>query len=64
MFLAFFQGWLGGKLVFGYGVGVAPTGQGTEPLKEAQKRAAEVMGGGGEEDKHSHLDFINQGVYQ
>ena len=54
VFLAFFQGWLGGELVFGYGVGVAPTGQGTEPPKEAQKRVAEVIGGRGEEDKHSH----------
>jgi uncharacterized membrane protein len=26
--LTFFQGWLGGELVFADGVGVAPTGQG------------------------------------
>ena len=29
--LTFFQGWLGGELVFTDGVGVARTGQGTEP---------------------------------
>ncbi len=49
--LTFFQGWLGGELVFGYGVGVAPTGQGTEPAREAKKRVEKVVG---EEDKHSH----------
>lgn len=31
--LTFFQGWLGGELVFTDGVGVAPTGQGTEPAQ-------------------------------
>ena len=31
--LTFFQAWLGGELVFTEGVGVAPTGQGTEPAK-------------------------------
>lgn len=34
--LTFFQGWLGGELVFADGVGVAPTGQGKEPLKPKQ----------------------------
>lgn len=28
--LTFFQGWLGGELVFSHRVGVAPTGEGTE----------------------------------
>ncbi|MGI8543237.1 MAG: DUF2231 domain-containing protein [Aridibacter sp.] len=51
--LAFFQGWLGGELVFGYGVGVAPTGQGTEPEREAKNRVEKVVGEG-EEDKDSH----------
>lgn len=43
--LAFFQGWLGGELVFADGVGVAPTGQGTEPPRT--KRHEE--GGSGRE---------------
>lgn len=51
--LAFFQGWLGGELVFGYGVGVAPTGQGTEAKREAKNRVEKVVGEG-EDDKHSH----------
>lgn len=52
--LTFFQGWLGGELVFGYGVGVAPTRQGTETADEAQNRVEEVIGKGEEEEKHSH----------
>lgn len=51
--LAFFQGWLGGELVFGYGVGVAPTGQGTETASEAKNRVENVIGEGGE-DKHGN----------
>lgn len=43
--LTLFQGWLGGELVFGDGVGVAPTGQGTEPPDRAKARAAKVAGG-------------------
>ncbi|HEY3320493.1 MAG TPA: DUF2231 domain-containing protein [Planctomycetota bacterium] len=31
-----FQNWLGGELVYGYGVGVAPTGQSREKPQEAQ----------------------------
>lgn len=49
--LTFFQGWLGGELVYSDGVGVAPTGQGTEPPDEAKKRVASVVGGGS--DEHS-----------
>ena len=44
--LTLFQGYLGGKLVFAHGVGVAPTGQGTEPPGEARK-------GGGKSGAHS-----------
>jgi uncharacterized membrane protein len=47
--LAFFQGWLGGELVFGYGVGVAPTGQGAETAGEAQDRVESVVGAPKEE---------------
>ena len=36
--LTFFQGWLGGELVFADGVGVAPTGQGTESPSKAKRR--------------------------
>ena len=36
--LTFFQGWLGGELVFADGVGVAPTGQGTESPSKAERR--------------------------
>lgn len=42
--LTFFQGWLGGELVFSDGVGVAPTGQGTEPT--SPKQHGEKSGGG------------------
>lgn len=42
--LTFFQGYLGGELVFADGVGVAPTGQGTETMGEAQERVASVAG--------------------
>lgn len=42
--LTFFQGWLGGELVFTDGVGVAPTGQGTEP-PQPQKHEQESTGG-------------------
>ena len=34
--LTFFQGWLGGELVFAHRVGVAPTGQGGPPTGEAK----------------------------
>lgn len=49
--LTLFQGWLGGELVFAYGVGVAPTGQGTETAEKSQKLVEEVVGGGEEEEK-------------
>lgn len=32
--LTFFQGWLGGELVFSDGIGVAPTGQGSRRSRE------------------------------
>lgn len=38
--LTLFQGWLGGELTFAHGVGVALTGQGTEPTSRAQRRLA------------------------
>ncbi|MGI8470556.1 MAG: DUF2231 domain-containing protein [Pyrinomonadaceae bacterium] len=43
--LTMFQGYLGDELVFADGAGVAPTGQGTEPPKQARERAAKVAGG-------------------
>ena len=43
--LTFFQGWLGGELVFTDGVGVAPTGRGTESPADAKKRVSQVGGG-------------------
>lgn len=57
--LTLFQGYLGGELVFADGVGVASTGQGTEPPGEARQRAAKVTGGedrekgGGKSGAHS-----------
>ncbi len=35
--LVMYQGWLGGELVFRYGVGVAPTGQGRHPEPSASE---------------------------
>lgn len=49
--LTMFQGYLGGELVFADGVGVAPTGQGTESPEKAQERVAKVAGG---ESGHQH----------
>jgi uncharacterized membrane protein len=40
--LTLFQGWYGGEMVFSYGAGVAPAGQGTEPAVEARHRLARV----------------------
>jgi uncharacterized membrane protein len=37
-----FQGWYGGEMVYSYGAGVAPTGQGTESVKAAQERLIAV----------------------
>lgn len=51
--LAGFQGWLGSELVYGYGVGVAPTGQGTEPAHQAKERVEKVVGES-DSDKHEH----------
>lgn len=42
--LTFFQGWLGGELVFSDGVGVAPTGKGPEPPNKAKERASKIAG--------------------
>jgi uncharacterized membrane protein len=36
--LTLFQGWYGGEMVYAYGAGVAPTGQGTETVEAAQSR--------------------------
>ncbi|PMB09849.1 DUF2231 domain-containing protein [Fischerella thermalis CCMEE 5273] len=52
--LTLFQGWLGSELVYSNGVGVAPTGQGTEPANEARRRIARVAGGSNSSDRHSH----------
>lgn len=49
--LTFFQGWLGSELVYGYGVGVAPTGQGAERASEAKERVREVVGESGAREK-------------
>jgi uncharacterized membrane protein len=35
--ITLFQGWYGGQMVYAYGAGVAPTGQGTETVQAAQK---------------------------
>ncbi len=43
--LTFFQGWLGGELVFADGVGVAPTGQGTESPTDSKNHVSQVGGG-------------------
>ncbi len=40
--LTLFQGWYGGEMVYSYGAGVAPAGQGTENVKAAQSRLAAV----------------------
>ena len=51
--LTFFQGWLGGELVFAEGVGVAPTGQGTESPGKAKTRVRSAVGGkSGEHHEH------------
>lgn len=49
--LTFFQGWLGSELVYGYGVGVAPTAQGTETSFEAKERVRGIVGGGESENE-------------
>jgi uncharacterized membrane protein len=36
LFITLFQGWYGGQMVYAYGAGVAPTGQGTETAQAAQ----------------------------
>jgi uncharacterized membrane protein len=36
--IVFFQGWYGGEMVYSFGAGVAPTGQGTETAQTAQGR--------------------------
>jgi uncharacterized membrane protein len=35
--ITLFQGWYGGEMVYSYGAGVAPAGQGTETVQAAQK---------------------------
>jgi len=34
--ITFFQGWYGGEMVYAYGAGVAPAGQGTETVQAAK----------------------------
>ena len=50
--LTFFQGWLGGELVFSHGVGVADTGQGSETEGKAKKVAKAE--GGEPSEHHEH----------
>jgi len=40
--ITLFQGWYGGEMVYSYGAGVAPTGQGTETARAAQGRLIAV----------------------
>lgn len=40
--VTFFQGWYGGEMVYSFGAGVAPTGQGTESAQTGQARLAAV----------------------
>lgn len=40
--ITFFQGWYGGEMVYSYGAGVAPAGQGTETAHVAQQRLIAV----------------------
>jgi len=35
--ITMFQGWYGGEMVYSYGAGVAPTGQGTQTAQAAQR---------------------------
>ena len=42
LLLTLFQGWYGGEMVYAYGAGVAPAGQGTEPIPAAQRRLIAV----------------------
>lgn len=35
--ITFFQGWYGGEMVYSYGAGVAPTGQGTQNAQAARQ---------------------------
>lgn len=39
-----FQGWYGGEMVYSFGAGVAPTGQGTETAQTAKGRLDTVRG--------------------
>lgn len=62
--LTMFQGWLGSELVFSHGVGVAPTGQGTEDPARARQRLERMLrlsparphGEHGHEHGHEHGD--------
>lgn len=40
--VTFFQGWYGGEMVYSFGAGVAPTGQGTESARVGQARVTVV----------------------
>lgn len=40
--LTLFQGWYGGEMVYSYGAGVAPAGQGTETVEAARSRLIAV----------------------
>ena len=42
MVIILFQGWVGGEMVYSYGVGVAPAGQSLESPAMAQKRLEKV----------------------
>ena len=42
LLLILFQGWYGGEMVYSYGAGVAPAGQGTESVEAARHRLAAI----------------------
>jgi uncharacterized membrane protein len=42
--ITLFQSWYGGEMVYAYGAGVAPTGQGTESVQAAQQPLIAVRG--------------------
>jgi len=42
MLLIFFQAWYGGEMTYAHGAGVAPTGQGVEPVEKAKSHLTPV----------------------
>lgn len=70
--LMLFQGWYGGEMVYSYGAGVAPTGQGTETVEAAQSRLIAVRNvlepgsavGGAESPGGTNSSEINPSIPQ